>query len=1319
MSKSASTVGAAAALAGYDYQLNVSVLAALRLLLIAKSATRITLEPANEEDFEADLAPAEPGPVVPSASLASGYKLVVQVKLRGGEPWSVEDFISLLEHGKSRVPAKRHLDDPDTHYLLVTNADVKGVARDLLVSGFEESPDPQSFPPSLKPILTNAPEGRVAIWGGLTERLIELEIGEILSNLLRVPEPRQQQCREQLRQEARRRMRGVHPGVWTRDDLLATIRSYGGYLASSMDLEAFIKPSNFEEMVSLFEEKSAIVIRGPSGTGKTLAALALCDMARQRDGRIDVVCAGLNDDPSTTRRLVETGPVLFYVEDPWGQYSFRQGSEAWTEQLPRLLRNARPGHQYVITSRSDMLTNARADQELKKWSVELDADHYRGGELALIYDKRMELLATDLQPMALEFRKDVLEVLETPLELDLFFTNLADGAQPGEAERELLRRLLGLAHRDAVEGVVVKYLNSIDNVGVSAVIWGLLVARSQVDRAQLTAVQRQLRRTQVALGDGLEKAVDRLIATRHLRQPARTVAFGHPSVRAGFEAFLKENWPRNEAALQLLISALTELSGTDRAWGMETAARALEATLNFQANIAGEPLFEISGVSRIAIDSWLDESLVDPSSEFQSLLQLASNVGTEASVTSELARWFVKGVRRGGQFFMKDWQPPSFSDAWYDRVCADPRAFTIANRFIREQLPRDYDTYGRDFVSKIDRIASDLTPAFLEVAHKLVGGGFDGNVAAVAVGAVRDINGFETVLTEALDDLAALQRIHDQEGGERWRAIQDGECDHADEEYYESGNDDQGYASRLFVDTYITAKRSSHSWRDLITHARAIDLAPHWAREIAQSVVPATVDEVRAVLDATKAGGCEDLGWDAACEHWDRELEYLLAERILSQSGDERLRSSLARCACMTATNVLKDCFAAFRGSPSAFVHLLADLHAIQGRVGAQRIEPVLKELPPEAIEIFNSFKSDNEAAKAVGTRALTLLEGTIVSCSLIVLGMIVPVMIASGVRPSSDIRRWLTEADDPADAVAATEAAIATEEESLVWLALDHHRADARRTALDSIGRTLSDPLPPKLLGLAADRGSRVRRLLVGMLSRRPHSAHLPILMQLTRDRWSDAVSHYNEPESYPIAREAVEALAQYQMLPDERGVELLELAAGTDDRRLRRSALAAAAELCGPRIRRDIWTWVGDKQRGWERVDAIDALSMASFVESDIVKEITIDRLQRWSAPLATSCTVLMSRHLPVVDAIRVLEWAGQSHSRRALLVLGAVVLASRDRASALGLLDLLDGRSAARRILDDCDKSLPQNVLDDLGDVRIRRYVYLWLENLLLGE
>ncbi|MBK9939884.1 MAG: hypothetical protein IPP02_16260 [Chitinophagaceae bacterium] len=127
------------ALAGYDYQLDVSILAALRILLVTKSASRITLEPANADDIEVELEEDDPGHVEAMAQLGVATRIIMQVKLRRGDPWSIDAFERLLKHGKRRTPAKDHLVDPDVRYLLVTNADVSGVARNLLVGDFEES----------------------------------------------------------------------------------------------------------------------------------------------------------------------------------------------------------------------------------------------------------------------------------------------------------------------------------------------------------------------------------------------------------------------------------------------------------------------------------------------------------------------------------------------------------------------------------------------------------------------------------------------------------------------------------------------------------------------------------------------------------------------------------------------------------------------------------------------------------------------------------------------------------------------------------------------------------------------------------------------------------------------------------------------------------------------------------------------------------------------------------------------------------------------------------------------------------------------------
>ena len=273
------------------------------------------------------------------------------------------------------------------------------------------------------------------------------------------------------------RMRGTSPGVWAYNDLLGTIRGHGGFLASVAELDAFVEPTNFPDMIRQIEKKNAVVIAGSSGTGKTLAARALCDQARKRNGALDIVVVNPNSDPSSIRQLVQTGPKLFYLEDPWGQNSLRIGSETWTEQLPRMLRGAHPNNQFVVTSRSDMLRGAHALEELAPWSIELEADCYLNGRLAEIYDKRMDLLPPHLQSKALSFRPDVLRALEKPLELDLFFANILSGRCECENGGQWLHCLIGAAHRDAVEGVVDRYLTHSDSTGQSAIIWGVLAAR--------------------------------------------------------------------------------------------------------------------------------------------------------------------------------------------------------------------------------------------------------------------------------------------------------------------------------------------------------------------------------------------------------------------------------------------------------------------------------------------------------------------------------------------------------------------------------------------------------------------------------------------------------------------------------------------------------------------------------------------------------------------------------------------------------------------------------------------------------------------------
>lgn len=118
-------------LEGYVYQLDVSILTALDLVLARKVAHEIVLEPATEEDLEANIE-HEPGALWETIALDS-YRLVLQCKLRNTGPWKHQDLSRLLAHGKRRKSARDRLADPGIRYLLVTNADLDGAARRLKV----------------------------------------------------------------------------------------------------------------------------------------------------------------------------------------------------------------------------------------------------------------------------------------------------------------------------------------------------------------------------------------------------------------------------------------------------------------------------------------------------------------------------------------------------------------------------------------------------------------------------------------------------------------------------------------------------------------------------------------------------------------------------------------------------------------------------------------------------------------------------------------------------------------------------------------------------------------------------------------------------------------------------------------------------------------------------------------------------------------------------------------------------------------------------------------------------------------------------------
>lgn len=238
-------------------------------------------------------------------------------------------------------------------------------------------------------------------------------------------------------------------------------------------------------------------------------------------------------------------------------------------------------------------------------------------------------------------------------------------------------------------------------------------------------------------------------------------------------------------------------------------------------------------------------------------------------------------------------------------------------------------------------------------------------------------------------------------------------------------------------------------------------------------------------------------------------------------------------------------------------------------------------------------------------------------------------------------------------------------------------------------------------------DPSALVRTALVAALKGRPHPNHLPVLVRLTDDTWSNADHHYGEPPSYPIARAASEGLCEYGTLDDAICERLVALATRREDRALAKSLLTTAGRCGSAAIRGLIWQTAMRVDLAWMRVDAIDALTDCLLVEADILSQAA-KRLNRLAGPLAVSTTVLLTRHLQLQDAVAVLEGVGRAAATRALLLVGVVEMNSKHPKQARQLLNLLDDNHPVRDILDLAGRRLPPSVLDDLGRVRLRRFV-----------
>jgi hypothetical protein len=1291
-------------LAGYEYQADVSVWLALDLVLATKLAHELVLEPASQEDVEADLGEFEPGRITSEASIPQ-CKLVVQAKLRTGDAWTVAGIKSLLKYGSDfRKSAAERLSAPDIRYLLVTSASLNGGARELSVRRAGVWPKPEAMPRTIAEALPAGAAGRVGIVGNLDEERLASEIKRLLTESFRVPNARWAECRRALKEEARIRIGGAGFGRWRRDDLEGLIRRHEGYIASSPELDQYVYPLNWRSLREKMNSHYAALIIGQSGTGKTMATKKLYEELRESIPGLSRV--SIAHGPEQLRDDQTEPPVLYDVEDPWGRFDFNPNSRPWNDQLANCLAHATHDRMIVATSRRDVAESAGALDSVQPWVVALEAEQYGDRERRQLFRTRIDALPRTLQSLATQAEKTVLAKLSTPLEIQKFFdalltTDRAAISRPSNFIAEAIHR----AHQDSIERTVIEQVEQRKDVPAAAIIWGLLKASDSLSLSLLRVIEEEMADRDRALTEGVTPLVQFFVAARNLRQAESTVSYYHPRVESGIERTLGCHSLVVRRTLRQLVDVLTSMDFQGEKWGIGASARLIAAA----STLPDLRLIASDGAQK-KIDTWLAAEIAKADKDFRSSLQLAALAGSSGSVPSEVARFLLHTQNPNqGQFGFGyvTWKLQPHDAAWYLRILADPATKSIVETFIREILPTEHYDFPDDFATEVERIAPGLTGAFLMAAERIVKFGFTHTADAIIAGALNDLDGFERIVSASVSVLTPTEaQLREQQ--ETHLAIINVEYS---EEYADHfADNDDGYMAGEFLQAYVDRVRRVPDWPRITRHPHRERLLPYWLRSLAND--PARcAEEVADAFAASYGNKDEDEFWIILLKSWDPIYMDALVNRVIEGHDERSVRVSALTCLLERAPRQVATISDALitAGNHRRLINIAIEIgqlrhgrsmfdgerHTDAGDAGRSALPPVYSEIADAALAI----RAGSQPPFSTASRDVII---GIRDANEELRAFRVALDRSVNLPVSEDVRWLLAETTDSNVAVEAIDAAIRHGMTAEIEAAVNHRFAKVVARALTAVAEPLAAPLPSSILNLANARGSPVRRAIVDVLDAKPHQAHLPTLLHLLKDQWSTGLNYYGAESEHPIAQAAVRAIAKLGALTTETADQLYHVAIDTADPAVRSKLLEFLAKAGGLSERERLLELASAPGRVAVRRAAAIALVVSSdSVESELVLRITPELLASRVQSVATLLALLLSMRgdpLMVTKAAAVLA---TNSKRRVLLILFSRVLAERDRDAAKKIADMLPAKHAAVALDVSEEIEISDELLADLGD------------------
>lgn len=1310
-----------AALAGYDYQIDVSIWLALDLMLARGLTDNVVLEPVSQEDLEATLQDHEQGAVA-TRTTVDGLELIVQAKRRDGDAWTVADLQRLLTHGSDkRKSAAERLKAPRAQYLLVTSAGLNGRTRDLKVRRAGTQLKPASLSPALAKALPAGAAGRVAIIGSMDDEKLIGELKRILTERLGVPYAEWIACLRELREAARVRIRGAAGGGWHRADLQAVIARHEGYLAADAQMDTYVHPTNWGELKDRMKERHAALIIGQSGTGKTEATRKLYEELRAEIPGLKRV--PIQKGPWQLRDDQTPGPILFDIEDPWGRVDYDPSKHPWNDELAGYFSRATGQRMIVATTRRDVIQTARALKSMSGWLFDLEAEHYGPAERSRLYRARIDQLPHDLQALATRSERHVLSKLATPLEIQKFFDALRelDRADP-TARHRLVAAAISQAHQNAIESTVAGQIDQREDVRAAAVLWALLKVADRVSLRHLSTIEEAMADRDHVFERGVQPLVDAFVAARNLRLGDGVVTYYHPRVEAGIELALKDARLVARAAMKTLVSVLVSDDSPDADWGASAAVRIIAAAKS-KSGLSFTPKDSASA----KIDAWLTRALTDNGSDFQENLRLAAAAGSADCNAAELARHLLHRPSKKFGFF-HIWEPSDHDAAWYARLKDDPTITMIARRFVRETLPHTQDRYPSGLHEELAKLSDDLTADFMAAAAEAVHWGHIPNDDVITAGALQDVEGFEAIV----DTAVAVQTPTEAER-RRW-AEQSLDIDNGvySDDYAEHlADNDDGHTAGEMLDAYVSRIRQTKGWRHLSQHRHAEALLHRWLGEVGRMAKDGALDdeEIAGLFSAAIGSSNEDRFWYVARYAWDESYRAPLLARLRDGHADPDIPRAALACLIAIDPDALAPLTKAWveEGKLDRVIAVALDLAGMSDRNGHQPFGPepkkehgqavsrALAALPPGYAAFADaSIALRAEEAPSLPPESIAILAG-LNDGPLAVRVFKVSMSERYDLPVDEDIRRVLAKADRDQDAVTAIEAAIRRGMTADIDAAIDHRFARVAARALTVIGATVPVPLPERFLAKAEERSSFIKKALVALMSENPHPSHVETLVRLSGDQWSSDTRYYgDDEEDYPIAQAAIAGLARHVPLDAAVLERLYQLAIGSPDQNIRIKVFDLVATV-DDAWRERLFELANNPGRGVVRRAAAQALMGAhETVSAAFAERITSEMLIVRGAGIASRLAILFALR---ADRKRVLDMAralAAHQRRRVLLLLFIWMLTSREDAEAVNAVaELLpkdhEGVELARGAI---AGPIPAAAIADLGEAVIREEVLRWL-------